>query len=82
VLVYHACTFKLVEDSMRKEHEAEKQRYMDEYMDEIKKPQAEASDEITEPQAESSETFGDIDSHEKISASHLRLCRLNSFVQW
>ncbi|KAM0893843.1 hypothetical protein ACQ4PT_024844 [Festuca glaucescens] len=61
------------ERSMRKEHEAEQQRYMDEYMDEIKKPQAEASNKITEPQAESSETFGDIDSHEKISASHLRL---------
>jgi hypothetical protein len=39
----------------------------------IMEPQAEASDEITEPRAEASETFGDTDSHAKISASHLRL---------
>jgi hypothetical protein len=58
---------------MRKEYEAKNKRFMDEYMDENKKTQAEASDEITEPRAEASETFGDTDSHAKISASHLRL---------
>ncbi|XP_051184593.1 uncharacterized protein [Lolium perenne] len=61
------------EEIMRKEYEAKNKRFMDEYMDENKKTQAEASDEITEPRAEASETFGDTDSHAKISASHLRL---------